>query len=143
MSNKVDFESMPSVLVGFLKKMNTWEVDFFERRKEVLSQGVEDSELNREYAQKLEGILDEHAVKDKSNYGRLIDLGCVRPATYDPETDEFEVISDDGDSITVQIQQVKGAETCSRIYLLRKGETWKIKKKEILTYDDKWRRAPL
>ncbi|MFJ4056683.1 NTF2 fold immunity protein [Pseudomonas sp. NPDC089743] len=143
MTNKINIEDMPAEFAKFLQKMNFWEVDFFERRKELVSQGVENSELNREYTKKLENILDEYAIKDKSNYGRLIDLGCVRPATYDPESDKFEVVSKNTDEIVVQVQQVKGAETCSRIYLVRKGEDWKIKKKEILTYDDKWRRASL
>ncbi|WP_256249896.1 NTF2 fold immunity protein [Pseudomonas sp. NBRC 111124] len=136
-------ENVPGALIAFMAKMKVWEVEFFDRRKQALSKGVDDSELKGEYAQSLEVILCEYAIKDKSNYGRLIDLGCTKPATYDPDTDEIQVVGSDEKGLTVQVQQVGGAETASRIYVVcQKGE-WKIKKKEILDFDEKWRRAPL
>jgi len=43
----------------------------------------------------------------------------------------------------VQVQQVKGAESCSRFYLVMKGGEWKIKKREVLSFDGKWQRVAL
>ncbi|MFJ4068645.1 NTF2 fold immunity protein [Pseudomonas sp. NPDC089996] len=123
--------------------MNAWEVSFFEARKQALGQEVDDSGLKEEYACKLECILNKYAVKDKSNYGRLMDLGCTKPATYDPDSDEIEVLDKNEKSMTVRVQQVKGAETASRIYMVCHESEWKIKMKEVLSFDEKWRRAPL
>ncbi|MEG1038564.1 MAG: NTF2 fold immunity protein [Pseudomonas sp.] len=143
MSNIKSLEGVPDVLVGFMREMNSWETEFFDLRKKALGQGGDDPELKNNYAKKLEFILDKYAVKDKSNYGRLIDVGCINPATYDPETDEVKVLVSDDKNLTVQVQQVKGAEVSSRVYLVVKDGDWKIKKKEILNFDDKWRRSPL
>ena len=133
----------PSELVAFMREMNCWETEFFDQRKKSLAQGVQDSQLNEKYANQLEEILDKYAVKDKSNYGRLVDLGCTKPATYDPATDELEILDGDEKMLTVQVQQTKGAETCSKMYLLSKDGVWRIKKKEVLSFDDKWLRSPL
>ncbi|MFK3820121.1 NTF2 fold immunity protein [Pseudomonas sp. NPDC089407] len=143
MSSKNVSEGVPGALIAFMEQMNVWEVEFFEKRKQSLSEGIDEPALKDEYAQKLEFILSKYAMKDKSNCGRLIDLGCTKPATYDPNTDEIQVVESDGSSLTVQVQQVKGAETVSRIYMVYKKDEWKIKKKEIMTFDGKWRRAPL
>lgn len=143
MSRKNISEDVPKALVAFMEEMKVWEVDFFDRRKQALSEGVDDPKLKEEYAQKLELILSKYVMKDKFNYGRLIDLGCTKPATYDPDVDEVKVLGGDEKGLTVQVQQVKGAETTSKIYLILKEGEWKVKKKEILSFDEKWRRAPL
>ncbi|AYN13530.1 MULTISPECIES: NTF2 fold immunity protein [Pseudomonas putida group] len=126
-----------------MREMNCWETEFFDQRKKSLAQGVEDSQLKEKYANQLEEILDKYAVKDKSNYGRLVDLGCTKPATYDPATDELEILDGGGKALTIQVQQTKGAETCSKMYLVSKDGVWRIKKKEVLSFDDKWLRSPL
>lgn len=133
----------PSELVAFMREMNCWETEFFGQRKKNLAHGIEDSQLKEKYAKQLEEILDKYAVKDKSNYGRLVDLGCTKPAAYDPATDELEVLDGGGKTLTIQVQQTKGAETCSKMYLVSKDGAWRIKKKEVLSFDDKWRRSPL
>lgn len=133
----------PSELVAFMREMNCWETELFDQRKKNLAHGIEDSQLKEKYAKQLEEILDKYAVKDKSNYGRLVDLGCTKPATYDPATDELEVLDGGGKTLTIQVQQTKGAETCSKMYLVSKDGVWRIKKKEVLSFDDKWRRSPL
>ncbi|MDZ3991664.1 NTF2 fold immunity protein [Pseudomonas sp. Teo4] len=136
-------ENVPESLKKFMQEMNEWECEFFEKRKDGLSKGVDDLALKENYALKLERILDAFALKDKSNYGRLIDLGCTRPATYDPKTDEVELISSSDGSMIVQVQQMKGAEVCSRFHLVVKGGEWKIRKREMLNFDEKWKRVPL
>lgn len=143
MSRKNISEDVPNALVAFMEEMNVWELDFFDKRKKALSEGVDDPKLKEAYAQRLELILSKYVIKDKFNYGRLIDLGCTKPATYDPDVDEIKVLGGDEKNITVQVQQVKGAETISKIYMMFKEGEWKVKKKEILNFDEKWRRAPL
>lgn len=108
-----------------------------------MAHGIEDSQLKEKYAKQLEEILDKYVVKDKSNYGRLVDLGCTKPAAYDPATDELEVLDGGGKTLTIQVRQTKGAETCSKMYLVSKDGVWRIKKKEVLSFDDTWRRSPL
>jgi len=143
MSRKNVSENVPSALVAFMEEMNVWEVEFFNKRKEALSKGIDDPALKEEYAQKLELILGRYAIRDKINYGRLIDLGCTNPATYDHNVDEVKAMESDEKNLIVQLRQVKGAETISRIYMVYKKDEWKIKRKEILSFDEKWRRAPL
>lgn len=143
MSSENCSENVLETLLAFMKEMNAWENDFFDKRKQVLSNGLDDPELKNKFAKKLEGVLNKYVAKDKTNYGRLVDLGCAKPATYDSDADEIEVLEEGDASLTVQLKQVKGAETVSRIYLVHKKDGWKIKKKEILTFDEKWHRAPL
>lgn len=143
MSRKKISGNVPDSLIEFMEEMNSWELDFFDKRKKALTEGADDSQLKNEYAQMLECILNKYAIKDKANYGRLLDLGCTKPATYDPSVDEIRVTGESNESLTVQIQQVRGAETTSQIQMVKKQDGWKIKRKEILTFDEKWRRAPL
>jgi len=116
-------------------------VSFSKRGKSLW--GVDDPELRKEYALRLESILDAYAVKDKSHYGRLIDLGCTKPATYDPDNDEVVVLGGGASEQVFQVQQLKGVETCSRLQLIVRNGRWRIKKKEIMDFNDKWRRSPL
>jgi len=136
-------EVVPDALMEFMQQMNEWECEFFDKRKDGFAEGKDDIGLKQAYASKLKIIFDAFAFKDKSNYGRLIDLGCTRPATYDPGTDVVELVASSNGSMVVQVQQVKGAESCSRLYLVMKGGEWKIKKREVLSFDGKWQRVAL
>lgn len=127
----------------FMAEMNSWEAEFFKVRKESLAGGGDDPAIKASFGGRLEKILNKFALKDKSNFGRLIDLGCVNPPTYDPQSDVIEVISVSGDEVVFQIQQTVGVEVTSRIVMVCKAGEWKIKKKESLGYDDKWKRSPL
>ncbi|QHG68219.2 NTF2 fold immunity protein [Pseudomonas putida] len=139
----MSIQNVPESLIAFMGEMKVWEVDFFAKRKLTLGEGVDKVGLKEEYAHELERILNKYAMKDKFNYGRLIDLGCTKPATYDPDSDRFEILESDEKNLTVRVQQVNGAETISRIYMAQKEGEWKIKKREVLNFDEKWRRAPL
>ncbi|MGF6393562.1 NTF2 fold immunity protein [Pseudomonas plecoglossicida] len=143
MLTKDSKENAIEILMSFMREMNCWENEFFEKRQEALAKGVDDPKLRSEYSLKLESILDGCAVKDKSNYGRLIDLGCTKPATYDPDSDEVLGLEGSASEQVIQVQQLKGAETCSRFQLVFRDGRWKIKKKEIMDFNDKWRRSPL
>ena len=127
----------------FMVEMHSWEAEFFRIRKENLAGGGDDPAIKISFGDRLEEILNKVALKDKSNFGRLIDLGCVNPPTYDPQSDIIEVVSVSGDEVVLQIQQTVGVEVTSRMVMACKAGEWKIKKKESLGYDDKWKRSPL
>ncbi|MFJ3371488.1 NTF2 fold immunity protein [Pseudomonas sp. NPDC086251] len=127
----------------FFIEMNLWEVEFFAERKNNIANGGDDPEIKKRYRDKLEEILNRYALKDKSNFGRLIDLGCLSPPTYDPQSDVIEIASTGSDEVIVGLQQTVGVEVTSRITIIHKAGNWKIKKKESLGYDDKWKRSPL
>lgn len=127
----------------FFIEMNLWEVEFFAERKNNIANGGDDPEIKKRYRDKLEEILNRYALKDKSNFGRLIDLGCLSPPTYDPQSDVIEIASTGSDEVVVGLQQTVGVEVTSRITIIHKAGNWKIKKKESLGYDDKWKRSPL
>jgi len=127
----------------FMAEMNSWETEFFRVRKENLAGGGDDPGIKVSFEGRLEKILHIFAFKDKSNFGRLIDLGCVNPPTYDPQSDIVEVVSVNGEEVVFQIQQTVGVEVTSRIVMVYKAGEWKVKKKESLGYDGKWKRSPL
>ncbi|WP_081498096.1 NTF2 fold immunity protein [Pseudomonas sp. GM74] len=131
------------IVNDFMADMHSWEVEFFSVRKENLAGGGDDPAIKVRFSDKLEKVLQKFALKDKSNFGRLIDLGCTNPPTYDPQSDIIEVISVSDDEIVFQIQQTVGVEVTSRIFMVFKAGEWRIKKKESLGYDDKWKRSPL
>jgi hypothetical protein len=126
---------------GFMAEMNSWEAEFFKIRKENLAGGGGPAIVS--FGGRLEEMLNKFALKDKSNFGRLIDLGCVKPPTYDPQSDIIEVVSVSGAEVVFQIQQTVGVEVTSRIVMVCKAGEWKIKKKESLGCGDKWKRSPL
>jgi hypothetical protein len=132
-----------NLLNEFMVAMNTWEIDFFQARKESLKKGEDDPGLKVAYGEELKRILDHFAIEDKANFGRLIDLGCTNPPTYDVGSDVLEIISSESQEVIVGVEQTVGAEVSSRITLVFKKGDWKIKKKESLGYDEKWKRSPL
>ncbi|AVB16951.1 MULTISPECIES: NTF2 fold immunity protein [Pseudomonas syringae group] len=143
MNNKESSSQALETIEKFMKEMNLWETEFFRLRKKELTEGKDDLSLKKAYRSKLEEILKKYVIEDKSNFGRLIDLGCTNPPTYDPESDILETIASEKNSVSITAQQTAGAETLSKITLKLQNNEWLIKKKEILNHDDKWRRAPL
>ncbi|WP_232915683.1 NTF2 fold immunity protein [Pseudomonas syringae] len=117
--------------------------ELFRLIKKEITEGKDNFSLKEVYRNKLGEILKKYAIEDKSNFGRLIDLGCTNPPTYDPDSDVLETIASEKNSATITAQQTAGAETLSKITLKLQNNEWLIKKKEILSHDDKWRRAPL
>lgn len=142
MSDKIT-QDASQFISEFFAEMNSWEVEFFAARKKNIESGRDDPEVSAYYKVRLENILSRFAIKDKSNFGRLIDLGCTNPPTYDPKTDDIDIVSAGEDAIVVGVQQTVGAEVSSRITIVYTAKDWKIKKKESLGYDDKWKRSPL
>ena len=142
MTDKDSLQAL-KILNEFMVDMNSWEVEFFNARKENLAGGGDDPAIKIRFSGNLEEVLQKFALKDKNNFGRLIDLGCANPPTYDPQSDVIEVISVSENEIVFQIQQTVGVEVTSRIFMVFKAGEWKIKKKESLGYNDKWKRSPL
>ncbi|WXF87120.1 NTF2 fold immunity protein [Pseudomonas syringae pv. atrofaciens] len=65
----------------------------FQTKKKELTEGKGNFSLKEVYRNKLGEILKKYAIEDKSNFGRLIDLGCTNPPTYDPDSDVLETIA--------------------------------------------------
>lgn len=143
MKNTGDADAALKVLNDFMHKMNAWECEFFRVRKRQLDEGEDDPSTKALYKEELEKILESFAIKDKSNFGRLIDLGCTNPPTYDPDSDIVEVVSALQGEVVIRIEQTVGVQLVSRITMVSVSGLWKIKKKEDLGYDDKWKRSPL
>jgi hypothetical protein len=143
MDNQNKSEHVVRILNEFMSRMKVWETKFFHERKKKLLAGIDDEGIKVEYGRYLREILVEFALEDKTNFGRLIDLGCTNPPTYDPDGDIVEVLSEKDDLVVLSIQQTSGAEVLSRVTFVYKLGAWRIKMKESLGYNDKWKRSPL
>lgn len=143
MKNTADADAALKTLRDLMRKMNAWECDFFQVRKKQLDEGEDSASMKALYKEELEKILESFAIQDKSNFGRLIDLGCTNPPTYDAATDIVEVVSAVQGEVVIRIEQTVGVELVSRITMVLVSGLWKIKNKEDLGYDEKWRRSPL
>lgn len=124
-------------------EMNQWEKDFCKKKPNALESGGDVSEIDGRARKDLSAILEKWAFQEKTNQGRLIDLGCSDPPTYDPETDvEDSVESTDGE-VVFTIRQTLGMLTISRFTMKEKAGRWMVKKKEFLNFKDKWQRSVL
>ena len=117
--------------------------DFCEKKHSALKSGGDVSGIDDRARKNLSAILEKWAFQEKTNQGRLIDLGCSDPPTYDPETDvEDSVESTDGE-VVFTIRQTSGILTISRFTMKEKAGKWMVKKKEFLNFNDKWQRSVL
>ncbi|WP_337250083.1 NTF2 fold immunity protein [Burkholderia aenigmatica] len=137
------FEHARSALRSFMLKMNQWERDFYQKKRSALGGGLDVTSLDERARKHLWEILEQWAFQDKTNQGRLIDLGCSDPPTYDPETDVEDSVQSSGGEVVFTFHQTVGLLTVFRFTMKRSGEEWKIKKKEFLNYKDKWQRSAL
>jgi hypothetical protein len=131
-----------SALRSFMMAMNEWEEQFF-HKQEALAEGESPDDLNEEYRQALEIIYNRFVVINKVNCGRLVDLGCARPATYNVDSDILSIISSDDKLVVIRIEQTVGLEAQCLIHFAKRNGQWVIIKKESLDYREKWSRAPL
>ncbi|MCA8297869.1 RhsIA family immunity protein [Burkholderia sp. AU30198] len=137
------FEHARSALGSFMLKMNRWERDFYQKKRSALDGGLDVTSLDERARKQLLEILEQWAFQDKTNQGRLIDLGCSDPPTYDPETDVEDSAESSGGEVVFTFHQTVGLLTVFRFTMKRSGEEWKIKKKDFLNYKDKWQRSAL
>ncbi|MDF0505704.1 NTF2 fold immunity protein [Burkholderia cenocepacia] len=138
-----DFEQARTALRSFMLEMNQWEKDFYKKKHCALESGGDVSEIDGPARKDLSAILEKWAFREKTNQGRLIDLGCSNPPTCDPETDvEDSVESIDGE-VVFTIRQALGMLTISRFTMKEKTGKWMVKKKEFLNSKDKWQRSVL
>ena len=136
-------EQARAALRSFMLEMNQWEKDFYEKKHSALKSGGDVSGIDDRARKDLSAILEKWAFQEKTNQGRLIDLGCSDPPTYDPETDvEDSVESTDGE-VVFTIRQTLGMLTISRFTMKEKAGKWMVKKKEFLNFNDKWQRSVL
>ncbi|WP_159068959.1 NTF2 fold immunity protein [Burkholderia metallica] len=138
-----NIEQARSALRSFMLEMNEWEKDFYKKKRSALESGGDVSEIDDRARKDLSAILEKWAFQEKTNQGRLIDLGCSDPPTYDPGTDvEDSVESTDGE-VVFTIRQTLGMLTLSRFTMKEKAGKWMVKKKEFLNFKDKWQRSVL
>ncbi|MCA8002588.1 NTF2 fold immunity protein [Burkholderia metallica] len=138
-----NIEQARSALRSFMLEMNKWEKDFYKKKRSALESGGDVSEIDDRARKDLSAILEKWAFQEKTNQGRLIDLGCSDPPTYDPGTDvEDSVESTDGE-VVFTIRQTLGMLTLSRFTMKEKAGKWMVKKKEFLNFKDKWQRSVL
>jgi len=138
-----NIEKARTALRSFMLEINQWEKDFYKKKRSALEIGGDVSEIDDRARKELSAILEKWAFQEKTNQGRLIDLGCSDPPTYDPETDvEDSVESNDGE-VVFTIRQTVGMLTISRFTMKEKAGKWMVKKKEFLNFKDKWQRSVL
>lgn len=143
MKNEDLTTSASLTLKNFMSETHSWESIFFKLRKEQLKHGDDDDSVKTLHKEKLEKILEKFAFKDKLNFGRLIDMGCTNPPTYDPKQDTLKILSEKDDTVVIQSQQNTGLEATSKFTLILKNNKWMIQKKEILDHNDKWKKSNL
>lgn len=138
-----DKNDAESTLIAFMRSMNDWEVEFYAVKMENLNKGVYRLDIYSGYVKWLEDILREFSVESKMNWGRLTDMGCIWPATYDVDRDKILHLSGDEKNSIIEVEPGPGSANHSRFYLKKNKEAWKIQRVEMLTYDEKWSRVPL
>ncbi|QVN19994.1 NTF2 fold immunity protein [Burkholderia pyrrocinia] len=138
-----NFEEARSALRSFVLEMKQWERNFYRQKRGDLEGGLDVTAIDDRAREDLSGILEKWAFQDKTNRGRLIDLGCSDPPTYDPETDVEDNVEENGDELIFTIHQTVGLLTLFRFTMKNKDGEWKIKKKEFFNYKDKWQRSVL
>lgn len=143
MNFEYDKSNAKSTLMAFMRNMNAWEVEFYAVKIENFSKGVHGLDIYSDYVKWLEDILREFSAEGKINWGRLNDMGCIWPATYDVDRDSILLISEDEKNSTIEVKPGPGYYNYSKFYLKKSKGVWKIQKVEMLTHDDKWSRVPL
>lgn len=138
-----DNNNAESTLLAFMRDLNAWEMEFYAVKRENLSKGVLRLDIYSEYVKWLEGILREYAIEGKVNWGRLNDMGCMWPATYDVKRDSLVVLSQDERRAVIEVKEGVSSVSHSRFYLSKSKGVWMIQKLEMLTYDGTWSRVPL
>ncbi|URX61439.1 RhsIA family immunity protein [Luteibacter anthropi] len=138
-----DLEQARSALRTFMSDMKRWELGFYHEKLDAVKNGRDATLIDNQGRKELSEVLEKWSLQDKTNQGRLIDLGCSDPSTYDPDSDiEGSAEFTDGDAIFT-IHQKTGLQTISRFTLNLESGAWKIKRKEFLNYKDKWQRSVL
>ncbi|WP_083266165.1 NTF2 fold immunity protein [Burkholderia lata] len=132
-----------SALKAFMSEMNQWEIRFYRAKQNALLENRDTEIVDKEGRSNLIEIISRWAFQDKANEGRLIDLGCTSPPSYDPESDVEEGAELEGGVAVFIIRQTTGLQNQFRFTLKRQGDEWKIKKKELLNFKDKWQRSVL
>jgi hypothetical protein len=127
-------------LISFMAEMNEWETEFCAAQDEADEADLDITPIKEGYKKKLEAILDKYSLNQGLNRDRLIDLGATVPATYQPTHDHIE--SDPADTIFM-VQQSNGFRSKFRFFMVERGRTWFVDRKERAEGTDKWVRSSL
>ncbi|WP_371142769.1 NTF2 fold immunity protein [Burkholderia cepacia] len=138
-----DFVRARTALRSFMLEMNHWEKGFYKQKRSALESGLDVSEVDDCARKALSGIFERWTLRDKTNQGRLIDLGCSDPPTYDPETDVEDGVESTGGEVVFIIRQTVGMLAIFRITMKNDAGEWRVRKKEFVNFKDKWQRSVL
>lgn len=132
-----------SALKAFMSEMNQWETRFYRAKQNALLEHLDTEAIDKAVRSNLIEIINRWAFPDKVNGGRLIDLGCTSPPSYDPDSYVEDGAEMEGGVATFTICQTTGLKNKFRFTLKCQDGEWKIKKKELLNFKDKWQRSVL
>ncbi|MBN3842250.1 NTF2 fold immunity protein [Burkholderia sp. Ac-20349] len=132
-----------SALKEFMSEMNQWETRFYRAKQNALHEHLDTEAIDKAGRSNLIEIINRWAFPDKANGGRLIDLGCTSPPSYDPDSYVEDGAEMEGGVATFTICQTTGLKNKFRFTLKCQDGEWKIKKKELLNFKDKWQRSVL
>lgn len=138
-----DLNQARLALNSFMSQMNQWESRFYRDKREAVEAGRDSGPIDDAARARLTEILASHAYSEPKNEGRLIDLGCTDPPSYDPASDVEESAVVEKGTVVFVMQQKVGMQNTYRFTLKRQGDSWKINKKELLNFQDKWQRSVL
>jgi hypothetical protein len=127
-------------LISFMAEMNKWETEFCGAQDAADEEDLDITPIKEDYKKKLQAILDKYSLNHGLNRDRLIDLGATVPATYQPTSDHIE--ADPVDTIFM-VQQSNGFRSKFRFFMVERGGTWFIDRKERAEGKDKWVRSSL
>lgn len=138
----IDISEPYEVLKEFLREMNAWEREFFERKMKLIEAGQSTAECNQNYAKLLKPILVKYSIQDAKSWARLEAPGCGDPAMYDTARDKLHEPTIKCDAVSVIVDQAVGLEARFRFSLVRQDDCWKIKKKDTFR-SGKWAMSTL
>lgn len=127
----------------FMLAMNAWECRFFRAKREALDGGRDVKAIDDEARDSLVAIFGKWVCPDKANEGRLVDLRCGDPPTYDPASDVEDSTEMRGNKALFTVRQTGGLQSSFRFTLIAKDNEWKIENKELLNHREKWQRSIL
>ncbi|WP_318827765.1 NTF2 fold immunity protein [Burkholderia cepacia] len=126
-----DFVRARTALRSFMSEMNHWEKDFYKQKRSALERGLDVSEVDDCARKALSGIFERWTLQGKANQGRLIDLGCSDPPTYDPETDVEDGVESTGGEVVFIIRQTVGMLAIFRITMKNDAGEWRVRKRNL------------
>lgn len=126
------------VLTEFMNEMNAWETKYYHLFK---NEARAKHEANASI--ELSGIFERWCHPKSGSRNRLASLDCSDPPEYEPDGRTIAGVSATAPNIAFDVIQTTGLKSKFKFSLKKTKEGWKISKKEIFTYDGKWKNGGL